>query len=61
MMQLLLLVLTLSALNGSALASQAVSVVVNDYDLKADVAPIVQQGRVLVPVRAIAETLFYYC
>ncbi|MGI6361588.1 MAG: stalk domain-containing protein [Bacillota bacterium] len=40
-----------------ALATQEVKVVVNGTTLQPDVAPVLEQGRVLVPVRAVAENL----
>ena len=50
------LLLTLSVI-AAAQALAPVKIVVNGTELETDVAPVLKQGRVLAPVRAIAEKL----
>ena len=43
-----------------ALASDDISIVLNGVPVQTDVAPFMQDGRTLVPVRAVAEALDFY-
>lgn len=57
---LVILVLTLIgllAVVGYTLAGQAVSVLVNGSPLQSDVPPAIQDGRIMAPIRPVAEAL----
>ena len=46
-------------LTGIAFASNPIKLVINGAEVKSDVAPIIQNGRTLVPIRVVAENLGY--
>lgn len=54
---LLIVVLLITSLPGSVMADQPITVTLNGEQLHFDVLPILENSRVLVPLRAIFETL----
>ncbi|GAA0356885.1 copper amine oxidase N-terminal domain-containing protein [Bacillus horti] len=55
----LAIMLVVSALAGSIFAANTIQLVVNGKFVKTDVAPLITQGRVMVPIRFVSEALGY--
>lgn len=54
---ILFMALLMASLPNSVVASQLITVILNDEQLQFDVRPVLENGRVLVPLRAIFEAL----
>jgi phosphate transport system substrate-binding protein len=53
----LALFMTLGLTAGTALAADPIKIVIDGREVKSDVAPVVESGRTMVPLRVISETL----
>ncbi|ALS29081.1 copper amine oxidase [Paenibacillus sp. 32O-W] len=50
-------ILAVALVSGAAVASGPIKLFVNGKEIRSDVAPVVEKGRVLVPIRWVAEAL----
>lgn len=53
----LALILVFGLAAGASFAADPIKIVIDDKEVKSDVAPVVENGRTLVPLRVVSETL----